>query len=67
MIHQNIELIVWIGLAVLALVGADIGLWHARRVLSQIRPDTSVRVIRVVPPVVGTSAHADSASSVLAS
>jgi hypothetical protein len=33
--YQSIELFVWIGIATLAFICANLSLWHARRVLSQ--------------------------------
>ena len=42
MIHQNVALGVWLGIAVLALIWASLNLWRARRLLSQLRKDAPV-------------------------
>lgn len=38
--HQSVELEVWLGLAVLALIWASLNLWRARRILN--RPQKGV-------------------------
>jgi len=37
--QQDVQLIVWLGLPVLALVGANLRLWQARRILNRVRCD----------------------------
>ena len=46
---QSVELNVWLGLAVLALVSAQILLWRTRRVLSNARRDALVQEVRLAP------------------
>jgi hypothetical protein len=58
----NAEIGVWLGMAAMAFVGANFGLWHARRVLSQSRQDTLLQEITslhdavLMPPAVTESA-----------
>jgi hypothetical protein len=40
--HQSVELGVWLGLAMLALIGANLHLWRARRALSRLRHDVGM-------------------------
>ena len=35
--HQSVELFVWLGIAAVALICANLSLWHARRALRQPR------------------------------
>lgn len=49
--HQSVELVVWLGIAVLALIGANLSLWHTRRILSDPHQDTDVQEIGLVPAV----------------
>ena len=37
--HQGVELGVWLGIAMLALIWANLNLWRARRALSRLRQD----------------------------
>ena len=46
---QSVELNVWLGLAILALVSAQILLWRTRRVLSNARRDALVQEVRLAP------------------
>jgi hypothetical protein len=67
-VDQSLELIIWLGMAVLALSAACILLWRTRRVLSQSRQDALVQEVRLAPPaVLAPSAVTESASSVRAS
>ena len=67
-VDQSLELIIWLGMAVLALSAAYILLWRTRRVLSQSRQDALVQEVRLAPPaVLAPSAVTESASSVRAS
>jgi hypothetical protein len=43
--HQTVELSVWVGIAVLALIWGGLSLWHARRLLNQL--DQGVHVSHV--------------------
>ena len=49
---QSVELNVWLGLAVLAVVSAQILLWRTRRVLSRARQDALVQEVRLAPVAV---------------
>ena len=42
---MNAEIGVWLGMAAVALIGANLGLWRARRALSQSRQDTLLQEI----------------------
>jgi hypothetical protein len=42
---MNAEIGVWLGMAATALIGANIGLWRARRALSQSSQDTLLQEI----------------------
>ena len=65
---QNLELKVWLGLAVLALVSAKILLWRTSRVLNHARQDALMQEARLAPiAVFGPSATPESAVSVVAS
>ena len=67
-VDQSLELIIWLGMAVLALSAAYILLWRTRRVLSQSRQNALVQEVRLAPPaVLVSSAVTESASSVRAS
>ena len=46
---QSVELNVWLGLAILALLSAQILLWRTRRVLSNARRDALVQEVRLAP------------------
>jgi hypothetical protein len=59
--HQVVEFVVWLGIAVLGVIWANLSLWHARRLLSQSQPGKDVQEVRFV-----SSAIAESASSVIA-
>jgi hypothetical protein len=60
--HQSLELGVWLGIAVLALIWANLHLWRARRLVSQLRQDDGVP-----HDTLSSSAAADKTSSVIAS
>ena len=64
--HQSVEFVVWLGIAVLALIWANLSLWHARRVLSDSHQDTDVQEIGLAPTVPVPSAVAQPAGSVIA-
>ena len=64
--HQSVEFVVWLGIAVLALIWANLSLWRARRVLSDAHQDTDVQEIGLVPAVPVPSAVAQPAGSVIA-
>ena len=67
-VTQNLELKVWLGLAVLALVSAKILLWRTSRVLSKAQRDALVQETRLAPvAVLVPSALPESAVSVVAS
>lgn len=66
--HQTVELGVWLGIAVLALIWANLSLWRARRVLSRARQNNLVQEISTLPPVaLQSSPLSEPASSALAS
>ena len=60
MVDQGVEFGVWIGIAVLALICANLQLWHTRRVLKRLRQDLGVPKGRLMPAAV-----AEMASSVI--
>ena len=65
---QSVELNVWLGLAVVALVSAPILLWRTRRVLSNARLDALVPEVRLAPvAVLAQSEMPESAVSGVAS
>ena len=67
-VTQNVELNVWLGLAILALVSAQILLWRTRRVLSNARRDALVQEVRLAPvAVLAQSEMPESAVSGVAS
>ena len=59
MIHQNVVLGVWLGMAVLAFICAGARLWRFRRLLNRLRQGVHVSQGRVTP-----SALADETSLV---
>ena len=63
--HQSVEFVVWLGIAVLALIWANLSLWHARRVLSDAHQNTDVQEVGLVPAVRVPAAVAQPASSVI--
>jgi hypothetical protein len=50
--HLNVKTAVWLGIAVLALVWANLQIWRTRRVLSQAQHDHSVTQIGFTPTTV---------------
>ena len=65
---QSVELNVWLGLAILALVSAQILLWRTRRILNQARRDVLVQEVSVAPVALPVpSAMSESAVSGVAS
>jgi hypothetical protein len=64
--HQGVEFVVWLGIAVLALIWAYLSLWHARRVLSDAHQNTDVQEIGLEPGVHVPAAVAQPAGSVIA-
>ena len=59
--HQTLELSVWLGMAVLALICAELSLWRVRRLLNRLHQGVHVSQGRLVP-----SALADETSVVRA-
>jgi hypothetical protein len=51
-VEQSLELNVWLGLALFALVSAHILLWRTRRALSTARHDALVQDVRLLPSAV---------------
>lgn len=49
MSHQSVIFAVWLGVAVLALVAANLYQWHSRRLLSRSRRDVSALPDRHLP------------------
>jgi len=47
--HQSVTFAVWLGLPVLALIGANITLWRTRRHLRSFRQDTAATQLRLAP------------------
>ena len=64
--HQSVEFVVWLGIAVLALIWANLSLWRARRILSDAHQNTDVQEIGLVPGVRVPSVVAQPAGSVIA-
>ena len=52
MSHQSVILAVWLGVAVFALVSANLYQWHARRQLSRCRREVSSLSDRRLPTTV---------------
>jgi hypothetical protein len=44
--HQSVTFVVWLGVAVLALVWAQLSLWRTRRLLAQVRQEHCVTRVR---------------------
>jgi hypothetical protein len=63
----NTEIAVWLGIAVLALIWANLGLWHARRVLGQSRQEALVPDLMLVPDAGVPAVVTEAASPALAS
>ena len=63
--HQSVEFVVWLGIAVLTLIWANLSLWRARRVLSDSHQDTDVQEIGLVPGVRVPSVVTQPVSSVI--
>ena len=65
---QSVELNVWLALAVLVLVSAQILLWRTRRVLSRARRDALLQEVRLAPvAILVQSEMPESATSSVAS
>jgi len=47
--QQNVQLVVWLGVAVLALGWANLQIWRVRRALTQVRRERGVPKHRAVP------------------
>jgi hypothetical protein len=47
--HQSVRFVVWLGVAVLALVWASVYMWHTGRLLHQVQQDRATAQIRFVP------------------
>lgn len=39
--HQSVEIVVWLGFAMIAIVWANLSLWRARRLLARLRQSLS--------------------------
>ena len=63
MSHQSVIFAVWLGIAVFALVAANLYQWHSRRLLSQSQRDVSSLADRRLP----TAAAVDGSISRIAS
>ena len=50
--NQTLELSVWLGIAVLALIWSGLSLWHARRLLNQLHQGVRVSHVGLVRPAV---------------
>jgi hypothetical protein len=48
--QQSVEFVVWLGVAVLALIWASLGLWRTRRVMNRIQQSQAAGVSRSVAP-----------------
>lgn len=67
-VDQSLELIIWLGMAVLALSAAYILLWRTRRVLRQARQAAHVQEVTLMPsPHLVPSVMTEPASAVIAS
>jgi hypothetical protein len=67
-VPRSLELSVWLGLAVFALVSAQFLLWRTRYALAQARRDALVQGVRLAPvAVLASSAMSESAASGVAS
>jgi uncharacterized membrane protein (DUF485 family) len=47
--YLTVGLVVWLGIALLALILAELYLWRTRRVLNRLRPELGVPEGRLVP------------------
>ena len=47
--QQNVQLVVWLGIAVLALAWANLQIWRVGRALTQVRRERGVPKHRAVP------------------
>jgi hypothetical protein len=54
--YQTLELSVWLGIAVLALIWGGLSLWHARRLLNQLDQGVRVSHVGLVRPAVADEA-----------
>ena len=57
--QQNVQLVVWLGVAVLALGWANLQIWRVRRALTQVRRERGVPRHRATPERAMTSAPAE--------
>ena len=64
---QSVELNVWLSLAILALVSAQILLWRTRHVLSNSRRDALMQEVRLAPVAPLVQSAPESATSSVAS
>ena len=53
--HQNLLFVVWLGIAVPALVWGEMSVWHTRRLLRQAHPKDGATHIQLVPVPVAES------------
>jgi hypothetical protein len=53
--HQSVIFAVWLGIAVLALVAANLYQWHTRRLLSQSRREVRLLADRRLPAAVAAN------------
>jgi hypothetical protein len=56
---QGMEIALWAGMALLALVWGNLHLWHTRRVLKRLRQDVATQTTRMTP----SAAAADPSSA----
>lgn len=59
---QNVAIVVWVVFPALALVWAQVSLWHRRRVLRQARPPGSLPVARLASSADPVKPHSAIAS-----
>jgi hypothetical protein len=47
--YQSVTFVVWLGIALFALLGAALLLWRTRRTLARVRQDHSLTLLRLAP------------------
>ena len=52
--YLTVGLVVWLGIAMLALISAELCLWRTRRVLNRLRQEVGVPEGRLVPAAIVT-------------
>ena len=54
--HQNLLFVVWVGMAVPALVWGEMSVWHTRRLLHRVQPkDAATHIQLAAVPVAETT------------